>query len=223
MSKKILIGSIACNFGEHLIKEFSENTNHTITYETDMEEVVAIIHEQYFAAAVINFDDITPVEFECCRRIIENLPHMPILIIGNKNEFTQSLTTDKNRVHFMPKPFSSEQVRAFTAKLLLAKELPVQKYKRFKTDQEAEVEKIEDGDTFLAYVRNLSMGGAYCTLSEDHRISIGSLIRLNVHNEDSERKTLNAKVIWTKNFDKEENKIFSFGLEFLNQNEALAK
>ena len=67
------------------------------------------------------------------------------------------------------------------------------------------------------------MGGAYCTLTDDHRVAIGSFIRLNVHNEDSQRKTLNAKVIWTKNNDETENKLFSFGLEFINQNEALAK
>ncbi len=223
MSKRILIGSIACNFGEQLIEEFSEESNFELVYETNMDEVVRLIHEENFSACVINFDDITPVEFESCSRIVENLPHMPILILGNKNEFTQSLTTEKNRVHFLAKPVSCPQVRAFTAKLLLAKELPAQKYKRFKTDQEAEVEKIEDGDTFLASVKNLSMGGAYCTLQEDHRISIGSLIRLNVHNEDSQRKTLNAKVIWTKNSDEFENKIFSFGLEFINQNETLAK
>ena len=163
MSKRILIGSIACNFGEQLIVEFSKGSNFELVYETNMDEVVRLIHEENFAACVINFDDITPVEFESCTRIVENLPHMPILILGNKNEFTQSLTTEKNRVHFSAKPVSCEQVRAFTSKLLLAKELPSQKYKRFKTDQEAEVEKVEDGDTFLASVKNLSMGGAFCT------------------------------------------------------------
>jgi len=223
MSKRILIGSIACNFGEELMQEFSEGSHFELVYETNMDEVVRLIHEENFSACVINFDDITPVEFESCTRIVENLPHMPILILGNKNEFTQSLSTEKNRVHFLAKPVSCAQVRAFTSKLLLAKELPAQKFKRFKTDQEAEVEKVEDGDTFLASVKNLSMGGAYCTLDDHHRVSIGSLIRLNVHNEDSQRKTLNAKVIWTKNTDEEEENKFSFGLEFLNQKQKLAK
>ena len=89
MSKRILIGSIACNFGELLIEEFS-GTNFSLTYETNMDEVVRLIHEENYSACVINFDDITPVEFESCTRIVENLPHMPILILGNKNEFTQS-------------------------------------------------------------------------------------------------------------------------------------
>ncbi len=219
--KKILIGSIACNFGEHLLNEFSDNTTHKLTYETDMSKVNELIHNETFHACIINFDDITPLEFEHLQSITDNVPHVPILILGNNNEFTSNLVTSKKRVHFMPKPVSQEQVRGFINKLMLVKQLPEQKFKRFKTDQCAEIEKLDDGDTFIGSVKNLSMGGAYIILEDDHHLSIGTLVRLNVHNEDSERKALNAKIIWVKNLNENEVKNFSFGLKFLNQGEIM--
>ncbi len=222
MSHNVLIGSTVNSFGQSLLENFSQNATFRIAYETDMDQVVKKIKEEHIKICILNFDDITPVELDLCRQIVEISGQTPVLILGQSNEFTEALMEKHERVHFLQKPLDETQIRLFSSKLLLAKTLPVQKHKRFTTDQEAKIELVENGNYYFACVKNLSMGGAYCVFNNNDKLPIGSLIRLNVENKESEKKVMNAKVVWT-NTHSIENGQFSFGLKFLKQDEIVSE
>jgi len=124
----------------------------------------------------------------------------PILIMATAKEMEAYLKlAEKHKIHFLEKPFEFKALRGIARKIMVQRSLQQQMYRRFRTDQTAEVETFVSGSSFTSQMFNLSKGGAYCEFTDrPGELSVGDLVRLSVSLGDMHREyTMNARVVWT--------------------------
>jgi len=101
-------------------------------------------------------------------------------------------------IHTLVRPVTNRNIVGLVRKLLVAKRVPKQLYRRFNTNQIAQIEMLQSGDNLLTSMYNLSKGGAYCEFEAGNLLTVGDVIRLKVFlNDTNSEYTFNAKVIWT--------------------------
>lgn len=123
----------------------------------------------------------------------------PILYICDQLKIPKDYFLNENiNLHFVTRPVSEKNILGITRKLLAQKTIPKQKFRRFNTNQIAQIETLTDGDNLLTSMYNLSKGGAYCEFDGGKQMSIGDLIRLKIIlSETNTEHSVNAKVVWT--------------------------
>ena len=101
-------------------------------------------------------------------------------------------------IHMLIKPTVDKSIIGLVRKLLVAKRVPKQQYRRFNTNQIAQMEALSSGDSLLTSMYNLSKGGAYFEYDGHAPLTIGDLCRVKVFISDTNNEfTFNAKVVWT--------------------------
>ncbi len=101
-------------------------------------------------------------------------------------------------VHTLVRPVTNRNVVGLVRKLLVAKRVPKQVFRRFNKNQIAQIESLDDGDNLLTSMYNLSKGGAYCEFESNSLLAVGDVVRLKIFLSDTNSEyTFNAKVIWT--------------------------
>ncbi len=122
-------------------------------------------------------------------------------------------------VHILSTPFRDVSLVGLARKILMGQQVPRQFFRRFYTNQIAELESLGSGDSHLSCMYNLSEGGAYCEFENKDGIGIGDLFRVKVDKENmNSQHILNAKVVWTTDKGKFSGR-FGCGLRFISQKE----
>ena len=122
----------------------------------------------------------------------------PVLIVADAIEIPNLLVSiDKFKAHFLAKPFEFKALRGITQKLVMARTVPQQMHRRFRTQQNAVLETYISGEVISSHMYNLSVGGAYFEFTGKPRITVGDLVRLKVNlNDVSREHCVNARVVW---------------------------
>ncbi|MCB0350365.1 MAG: PilZ domain-containing protein [Bdellovibrionales bacterium] len=145
--------------------------------------------------AVTDDDAIAIVEF-----LKNSGMSFPVLIITDKIQLKYNGKLNMLQdIHVMVRPVSEKNVVGLTKKLLKARQVPKQNFRRFNTNQIAEVEDLASGNSLLTSMYNLSKGGAYCEFdSRNSTVAVGDLFRMKVFITDTNSEyTFSAKVVWT--------------------------
>jgi hypothetical protein len=123
----------------------------------------------------------------------------PILIVSDTIEIAHfSSMAEKLKMHNLEKPFEYRALRGITQKLVLARNVPQQRHRRFKTEQQTSVETYNSGEVIPTHMFNLSIGGAYFEFGGQPRVTVGDLVRVKVQLSDLLREhSMNARVVWT--------------------------
>lgn len=141
----------------------------------------------------------------------------PILVISEK--MTQDQADRLNGytdVHMIVGKMNDKNVLGLVRKMLVAKRVPKQIFKRFSTNQITELEALSSGDNVLSSMYNLSKGGAYCEFESSHDIGVGDVVRVKVSLTDANRThVVNARVVWTTQRGRFSGR-FGCGLKFVN-------
>lgn len=124
----------------------------------------------------------------------------PFLVVAEKLRVPNFLANvDRFKTLYLPKPFEFKALRGVTQKLVLARTIPQQMHRRFKTQQSAILEAYSSGEAHSTELFNLSVGGAYLEFSDSKpRVGVGELVRFRVNLSDVEKEhNMNARVVWT--------------------------
>jgi Tfp pilus assembly protein PilZ len=123
----------------------------------------------------------------------------PIVVVANRASFPmQERFNSIQDVHLLMRPFHEKNLLGIVRKLLMSKKVPKQMFRRFNTNQIAEVEALNTGSSLLTSMYNLSKGGAYCEFESEDNFTVGDFIRVKVSIPDTNNQyTFNAKVVWT--------------------------
>lgn len=123
----------------------------------------------------------------------------PILFISETTEVrNMAHQLEKLKAHLLEKPFEFKALRGLVQKLMLARHVPQQMHRRFKTQQNAVLETYLSGEVLTSQMFNLSVGGAYIEFNGKPRLGVGELVRLKVHLDDLSREhCVNARIVWT--------------------------
>ncbi len=115
-------------------------------------------------------------------------------------------------VVYLPKPADAKDLLGIMRKLLLARQVPQQKHRRFATSQDAEVEIEATGGRMITRVRNLSKGGAYLEFMTPSPLKVGEYVKVKLDLKDLQRVyTLPAKVVWA---NRQGSRGLGIGVEF---------
>jgi Tfp pilus assembly protein PilZ len=123
----------------------------------------------------------------------------PILVVAENMtpRYAQKLAVIED-VHALMRPYYEKNIVGLVRKLLVARRLPKQIYRRFNTNQMGHIEGLVSGDSLLISMYNLSQGGAYIEFDCAKPLSVGDLYKLSVQIENSKNQySFNAKVVWT--------------------------
>lgn len=107
---------------------------------------------------------------------------------------------EQYKLHWLPMPYPGNELVSLVKKLISARKLPQQMYRRFHTNQPAAIEPLmtTGSQAIQSSMYNLSKGGAYCEHGGPAQLGIGDLVRMRIALSDMHRDhTLNAKVVWT--------------------------
>jgi Tfp pilus assembly protein PilZ len=131
---------------------------------------------------------------------LKNSGHaLPVLVLADKilQEYQKRLNLLLD-IHILMRPVLDKNITGLVRKLLQVRSVPKQIYRRFNTNQMAQMEGLASGDNLLTSMYNLSKGGVYCEFESPSRVTIGDLFRMKVClDETSSEYTFNAKVVWT--------------------------
>lgn len=144
----------------------------------------------------------------------------PIIIASDvvTAKFIDVLTKMQD-VHILSTPYRDVSLLGLTRKLFISREVPRQYFRRYYTNQIAEIESLGTGDSLLSCMYNLSQGGAYCEFDKEKNVVVGDLMRIKVDREDlNSQHVLNAKVVWVTEKGKFSGR-FGCGLRFISQKE----
>lgn len=124
--------------------------------------------------------------------------HPALIIAENISVPNVHLIMDKLKGHFLEKPFEYKALRGITQKLMLARNVPQQQHRRFRTHQNTVLETYISGDAIHSQMYNLSVGGAYVEYNDRTKLAVGDLVRLKIPLQDLSREhSVNARVVWT--------------------------
>lgn len=104
----------------------------------------------------------------------------------------------KHKMYFLERPFELKTLKGLARKLMVAKTVPQQVFRRYRTNLLTTVETFISGEKYETHMFNLSRGGAYFELSKKPSVSVGDLLRLKVHLTDVEREHhIHGRIVWT--------------------------
>ncbi len=138
-------------------------------------------------------------EFQLVRDIRTQGFVYPILILSDSLDYEQfHVTHEKFRTHFLDRPYENKAFLGITRKLLVSRQMPQQKHKRFRTVQSAVVESFITGELQPTKMLNLSQGGAYFESQNKPSYGVGDLLRMKLSLDDMDREyQVSGRVVWT--------------------------
>lgn len=105
---------------------------------------------------------------------------------------------EKHKIYFLERPFELKTLKGLARKLMVAKTVPQQVFRRYRTNLLATVETFISGEKYESHMFNLSRGGAYFEMAKKPVVAIGDLLRLKVHLTDVEREHhVHGRVVWS--------------------------
>jgi Tfp pilus assembly protein PilZ len=123
----------------------------------------------------------------------------PILMITDSIGKTSiDELNEKYKIYFLERPFELKTLKGLARKLMQARAVPQQVFRRYRTNITATLETFISGEKFHTQMFNLSRGGAYFEFTKKPELGVGDLLRLKVHLSDVDREhSVHGRIVWT--------------------------
>lgn len=123
----------------------------------------------------------------------------PILVIlDHPSPLSERFSADEARVTFLEKPFELRTLRGLTRKLMTARTVTKQQFRRYRTNQLVALETFVSGENVETKMFNLSKGGAYFEVSKKPGLGVGELLRLKFQLDQVEKEHhIHGRIVWT--------------------------
>jgi response regulator RpfG family c-di-GMP phosphodiesterase len=178
------------------------------------------LEEKVFHLFILDVNTVNEATVSLVHDIRDRGFNVPVLIVANsatQDQFVDLL--NMSQVHVLLRPFHEKGIIGIVRKLLISKAVPKQAFRRFNTNQIAQIERLTSGNEMLSNMYNLSRGGAYCEFDANEVLVVGDIIKMKVALNDLKAEhTFSAKVIWTTRKGKFSGR-FGCGVRFVNSND----
>jgi Tfp pilus assembly protein PilZ len=199
MLQKVLVISDEIDSCNGIVSSLQRDLPYQIFSNTDPQEIESMLESKVFHLVIIDHREVTNATMGLVNWLKHTHYSFPILVVSNTTppEYANRLNLISD-THTLVRPLLEKSIVGLVRKLLVAKRVPKQLYRRFNTNQIAEVEALQSGDSLFTSMYNLSKGGAYCEFEGGQVLAVGDLIRMKVMLADTNHEyVFNAKVIWT--------------------------
>lgn len=219
--QKLLLYSPDLDLLQETVSLLEENFQIPVFTAVDEPSLRSQLQSKVFTCAVFRVAQADLSTIQILQEMRDHGQRFPLLIAADKaSDVVAPWVKNEPDIHVLLTPFNERGFIGLTRKLIATRRVPRQTFRRFATNQIAEVENLGSGDSILTCMYNLSQGGAYCELDGEDGINIGDLIRVRVNStEKTSTHILNAKVVWTTPKGRFSGRA-GFGLRFVSQKEA---
>ncbi len=175
------------------------------------------LEEKVFHLLVIDVNTLQESVVGLIQEVRERGFNVPILVVCGQAQSSQIVSLHHMpQVHLIVRPFHEKALLGIIRKLLISKVVPKQVYRRFNTNQIAQIERLSSGEEVLTSMYNLSKGGAYCEFDSTEALVVGDVVKMKVAlNDLNAQHTFSAKVVWTTRKGKFSGR-FGCGIRFVN-------
>lgn len=173
--------------------------NHQVFTANDMNELNNRLRDKLYHLFIYEVGEATEKTLAFIHSLRSEGFSFPMLVVASRAGYnTQEKFNLLPDVHLLMRPFHEKNLIGIVRKLLISKKVPKQMYRRFNTNQIAQLEALASGSSLLTSMYNLSKGGAYCEFEATENLSVGDYVKVKVSIPDtSSEYTFNAKVVWT--------------------------
>jgi Tfp pilus assembly protein PilZ len=165
----------------------------------DPREIEASLKSKSIHLLIMQTGNLAQQDLSYALQIRQNGYSHPIMMITDSVGGTNiEEVHERYKIYFMERPFELKTLKGVARKLMVAKSVPQQVFRRYRTNLPATLETFISGDKFQTHMFNLSRGGAYFELEKKPQVAIGDLLRLKVHLSDMDRQHhIHGRVVWT--------------------------
>lgn len=215
---------------------YNRNNCESYTLETAVEEQLSCLSEavasdadllkslefKNYSLILVHFKNFGLIELNLVNSI-RGKYSTPILVVAENNSFPDFFTLEKQgKTHIIyDNPIDVEHFIGLASKLLSTKKANPQVFRRYNTDQSVDLEILQEGETILSKLCNLSLGGAYCEFVCDEtkldKLRNGDLVRINVPKSEKGFHQMNARIVWRKKQQRKD--VMGVGLKFVKLQE----
>lgn len=219
--QKILLYSPDLVLLEETIRLLEENFQVPVYTAVDDASLRSQLESKVFTCAIFRIPQADLTTIDMLQEIRDLGQRFPLLIAADKaSEVVAPWVKNEHDIHVLLTPFNERGFLGLTRKLIAVRRVPRQTFRRFHTNQIAEVENLGSGGSVLTCMYNLSQGGAYCEFDSQDGVNVGDLIKVRVNTTEKETEhVLNAKVVWTTPKGRFSGRA-GFGFRFVSQREA---
>lgn len=180
-------------------ESIERHLSHQVFFANDKKTLNNRLREKVYNLFLIEVDEATEQTIQFMHELRREGFNFPVLVVAQRaGHVVQERFNAIPDLHLLLRPFHEKNLTGIVRKLLVSKRVPKQMYRRFNTNQIAQVEALSTGHSLLTSMYNLSKGGAYCEFDAEENISVGEYIRMKVSIPDTNSHyTFNAKVVWT--------------------------
>jgi Tfp pilus assembly protein PilZ len=197
--QKILLISETAESSDEIKSLIERDLPYQVFTALDSDSVKVQLESKVFNLAIVDCQAVTVETLAMISWLKGASYNFPIMVLTDKIQPTlQGKMNLLHDIHVLLRPALEKSILGLVRKLMVAKRVPKQNFRRFNTNQIAQMEALTTGDSLLTSMYNLSKGGAYCEFEGAAPLTIGDMIRVKVFlNDTNSEYTFNAKIVWT--------------------------
>jgi len=198
MKNKVLLISRLNEESLALKKEVARNQSFDVQLATTAKEALKTLSSDETDLVIFNMDIFTAKKIQVATDLRALGHNLPVLVLADAiGADAYSLISDMKGTVLLEKPFENKDFHGITEKLVAGRDVQQRFFRRFYTNQLAELEIFKSGQAFPMRVRNLSKGGAFVEYKLGN-LQTGDVVRVAVELKEVSRKyDMTAKVVWT--------------------------
>lgn len=180
-------------------KDFEKELPFEVVVALNSRETSKILSNKAIQLIVMQSKEFTQVQVDRIHELRRTGFSYPILVIQDKaSSFSEKFSVEEARVNFLEKPFELRTLRGLTRKLMTARNVIRQQFKRYRTDQKVAIETFISGENVETKMFNLSMGGAYFEVPKKPGLGVGELLRLKFQLDHLNKEhQIHGRIVWT--------------------------
>jgi len=173
-----------------------------------------------YSLVVFNLKNFNQKKLALSKQLRKDGHNIPLVALANTSDFNTLLEiSNLKKTVVLQKPFSDKELSGLIKKLIAGSDVSQQIYKRFKTNQLANLEIYPTGESHHSHIFNLSHSGAYLEVPQEANFQTGDMVRINVKLSQLNRHhDVHAEVVWMKQ-DASWNQGRAVGIRFMDKDE----
>lgn len=161
-------------------------------------DAIDMITRQNVDLMIMNLQNFTKSKIQLASDLRGLGYNFPVLVLAHIIATdTYQIIRDIPNTILLEKPYEVKDLTGISEKLIEGRNVQQRIFRRFYTNETAELELFKNGQAVSGKIRDLSRGGAFVEY-QGPEISTGEMVRMNIDLKQVSRQyAVNAKVVWS--------------------------
>ncbi|MEQ1875258.1 MAG: PilZ domain-containing protein [Bdellovibrionia bacterium] len=179
-------------------KSLKEDGQFDVSLVTRAPDAMDTITRQNIDLMIMNLQNFTKAKVQLASDLRSLGYGFPVLVLAHIIAAdTYKIVSDIPNTILLEKPYEIKDLTGISEKLIDGRNVRQRIFRRYQTNETAELELFKNGQAISGKLRDLSRGGAFVEYSGPDLVT-GDMLRMNIDlKQVARRYEVNAKVVWT--------------------------